>query len=131
MGETLAEQVVRLQDAVGERNMKLVYVCGWLRGIADLLPETSAASTRRLARECRELGTAALSDRPAPLPTADLVFSWIDRARTALQVELNLLLDMHCNKGPDGKPVRATCDADALPSVLRLEALIAEAPIHG
>jgi hypothetical protein len=60
--EALADEVdrchaviKRLEDQLHERNDKLVYVTGWLRGTADILPEGSAEQARRLARECRAL----------------------------------------------------------------------------
>jgi hypothetical protein len=62
------EQVRRLQDALHERNSKLLFLCGWLRGTADSLPETSAETARRLARECYALGAV-------PLETAGETFA--------------------------------------------------------
>lgn len=51
-----AERIQKLEAALIERNHKLSFLSGWLRVTADALPEASAETAYRLARECQFLG---------------------------------------------------------------------------
>ena len=79
-----------------------------------------------LRRGPPQMGDAAIE--PAPADAGAALWRWIERARIALQIELEVLLASHCPREPDGSHRLGALDPAARAAADRLMALIAEAP---